>query len=141
MSQSRILVAVSTPWASERLLTMVQNLARRLDAAVIVAHVSKAGEQDETESEIRTRARETLATMTSRLAEANVAAEGLLLYGADVARAILNAAESQNATLLVLGLPVKTGIARFFSTDIPRTILRNCPLPVLTCPPDWSGTI
>ena len=120
---------------------MVQDLARRLDATVIVAHVSRANEQDETESETQTRAKETLSTLTSRLTAANVAAEGLLLYGADVARAILNAAESQHATLLVLGLPVKTGLSKYFGSDIPRTILRNCPIPILLCPPDWSGTI
>lgn len=141
MPNSRILVAVSTPWASERLFAMVRDLADRLNATVIVAHVAKASEQDETDNEAHIRARQTLATLTSRLAEAKVPAEGLLLYGADVARAILNAAEAQHATLIVLGLSAKGRFSRLFAGDVSQQVLRASPVPVLLYPPDWSGTV
>jgi nucleotide-binding universal stress UspA family protein len=141
MPSSRILVAVSTPWASERLLGMVRDLAERLGASVIVAHVGKASEQDETDQEAKSRAKQTLAGFTSRLAEAKIPTEGLLLYGADVARAILNAAEAQHATLIVVGLTARGRLSRWLAGDVPQQILRASPVPVLLCPTDWSGTV
>jgi len=38
---SRILVAVSSPWASQRLIETVADLAKRLNAEILVAHVSR----------------------------------------------------------------------------------------------------
>src|SRR6476660_6015144 len=38
---SRILVAVSSPWASERMVEPLTGLARRLGAEVLVVHVSR----------------------------------------------------------------------------------------------------
>ena len=79
MTGSRILVAVSTPWASEKLFVTVRNLADRLHAAVIVAHVARPTEEDESTDDTRQRADQTLTTLTSRLVEANIPAEALLL--------------------------------------------------------------
>jgi nucleotide-binding universal stress UspA family protein len=38
---SRILVAVSSPWASERMVEPLTGLAKRLGAEVLVVHVSR----------------------------------------------------------------------------------------------------
>ena len=38
MSKSRLLVAVSSPWASEKFLAPIADIANRLEADVIVAH-------------------------------------------------------------------------------------------------------
>jgi len=38
---SRILVAVSSPWASERMVEPLGDMARRLGAEVLVVHVSR----------------------------------------------------------------------------------------------------
>lgn len=141
MTGSRILVAVSTPWASEKLFLTLRNLADRLHAAVIVAHVARPTEEDESTDDTRQRADQTLKTLTSRLVEANVPAEALLLYGDDVAKAILNAAEDQRATLVILGLSGKGKIARWLAGDIPQQVIRQAKVPVLLFPPDWSGTI
>lgn len=141
MPSSRILVAVSTPWASERLLAIVRDLADRLSATVIVAHVAHSSEQDETESESHMRARQTLATLTSRLSESKIPCEGLLLYGADAPRALLNAIEAQHATLVIMGLSARGGLGRWFATDVPRKVMAGSAVPVLVCPPDFSGTI
>lgn len=141
MPPSRILVAVSTPWASEKLLATVRDLADRLHASVIVTHVVRASEQDEKDDEPRTRGQQALATLTGKLTEANIPAEGLLLYGSDVARALLNAAEAHHATLIVLGLTAKGRFARFFGGDVPTQVLRASPVPVLLCPPDWVGSV
>ena len=141
MPASRILVAVSTPWASEKLFVTVRDLADRLHASVVVAHVARPTEEDESTSDTRQRGEQTLQSLTSRLAEANVPAEGLMLYGDDVAKAVLNAAEDQHVTLVVLGLSGKGKIARWLAGDIPQQVVRQAKVPVLLYPPDWSGTI
>jgi len=140
-ASSRILVAVSTPWASDKLFVTVRDLADRLGASVVVAHVARPTEEDESTDDTRQRGEQTLSTLTSRLSDANVPAEGLLLYGDDVSRAILNAADAQSATLIVLGLSGKGRVARLLAGDIPQQITRQAHVPVLLFPPDWSGTI
>lgn len=140
-SSSRILVAVSTPWASDKLFMTVRDLADRLAATVVVAHVARPTEEDESADDTRQRGEQTLSTLTNRLIESNIPAEGLLLYGDDVARAILNAADAQAATLIILGLSGKGRVARLLAGDIPQQITRAAHVPVLLFPPDWSGTI
>jgi nucleotide-binding universal stress UspA family protein len=138
---SRILVAVSTPWASEKLAGTIRDLATRLAASVVVAHVARPTEQDETADDTRLRGEQALAGITTKLVEANIPAEGLLLYGDDVARAILNAAEAQHATLIVMGLTGKSTIARLLAGDVPSAVTKATTIPVLLMPPDWSGKI
>ena len=135
------MVAVSSPWASEQMVARVQDLAGRLGGAVIVAHVVKPTEEDETEEQARQRGEQALETLTKPLIEAGIAAEGILLFGDDVARALLNASKSQRATLLVVGLSGKGRMARLLAGDVPHTVGRNADLPVLLFPPDWSGTV
>ena len=141
MVRSRILVAVSTPWASEKLFEAVRELADVLSATVVVAHVAKPTEQDESDEDTHQRSEQTVQTLVSRLQEADIPAEGLVLYGGDVTSALLNAATAQHATLMVLGLSAKKGLNRLFGTNIPRKLLRQTSIPVLLYPPDWSGTI
>ena len=141
MAGSRLLVAVSTPWASDKLFTTVCNLADRLNASVVVAHVARPTEQDDSVEDTRLRGEQTLTTLTMRLNEANVPAEGLLLYGDDVARAILNAAEDRHASMIIIGLSGKGRLARLLAGDVPFQIAKQSPVPMLMLPPDWSGTI
>lgn len=141
MAGSRILVAVSTPWASDKLCATIEDLAARLDASVVVAHVARPTEQDDSAEQTRERGERTLKALTDRLNEANIPSEGLLLYGDDVSRAVLNAADEQEATLVVLGLSGKGRVARLLAGDIPQQIIRQSRVPVLLYPPDWSGTI
>jgi nucleotide-binding universal stress UspA family protein len=138
---SRILVAVSTPWASEKLYATVRDLAGRLQASVVVAHVARATETDETPEDIKQRGEQTLNILTGKLKEVSVPAEGLLLYGDDVAKAILNAAEAQHATMIIMGLSGKGIVSRLLAGDIPQQIMRSATVPVMMFPPDWSGTV
>lgn len=140
-SSSRILVAVSTPWAGEKLFATVRDLSDRLHGSVVVAHVARPTEQDDSSEDTDLRSRQTLSALTTRLKEADIPAEGLLLYGDNVARAILNAADDQSATLVVLGMSGKGRLARLLGGDIPRRVIRHAQVPVLLYPPDWSGTI
>ena len=140
-SSSRILVAVSTPWAGEKLVATVRDLADRLGGSVVVAHVARASEQDESEEQARQRSEQALASLIRPLREADIPAEDRLLYGDDVGRAILNAADQEHATLVVLGLSGKGRLARLLGGDVPRRIVRRARVPVLLFPPDWSGKV
>jgi len=141
LARSRILVAVSTPWAGERLVRTLSDLAGRMDASIVVAHVMQVSEEDETESDARRRGELTLSTLTGSLAEAGVAAEGVLLFGDDVARAILNAAEAHHVTLIAMGASGKGRMSRLLAGDVPQQIARQADRPVLIFPPDWSGQV
>jgi nucleotide-binding universal stress UspA family protein len=135
------MVAVSSPWASEKLFQTVHDLARRLKASIVVAHVAQQQEEDDGPDDMRRRAQQTLEALTNRLAERKITSEGVLLVGDDVGRAILNAAKAQNCTLLVLGASGKGRMARLLAGDIPQQIIRSAEMPVLVFPADWSGLI
>lgn len=141
MPHSRIMVAVSTPWAGERLGRTLEDLAGRMNASVVVAHVMQVSEQDETESDARQRGELALASLTRALGDAGVQAEGVLLFGDDVARAILNAAEAHHVTLIAIGASGKGRMARLLAGDVPLQIARQADRPVLIFPPDWSGQV
>src|SRR6476661_10922883 len=111
---SRILIAVSSPWAAERAVGVVTDLATRLGAEVLAVHVSRPSggqmreqEQAEGESAIR--------LLSDRLATHNVPVQTLLLFSDDIARAILNTAAEQHVTLIVLGLTGKNVFARLLA--------------------------
>jgi nucleotide-binding universal stress UspA family protein len=141
VARSRILVAVSSPWASEKLCSTIRDLAERLNGSVVVAHVAQPNDDDESEDDVRQRGEQTLSTLTTRLVEAGLTAEGVLLFGDDVARAILNAAEAHDATLIILGASGKGRMARLLAGDVPQQVTRQARLPVLLFPPDWSGMV
>src|SRR5947208_4642222 len=103
---SRILVAVSSPWASERMVEPLSDLARRLGAEVLVVHVSRPSggqmrEQEQADGEAAIR------LLRDRLQQRSVPVQDLLTFSDDIARAILNIAVERECTLIVLGLTVK----------------------------------
>lgn len=141
MSQSRILVAVSSPWASEKQAEVVADLARRLDAPTLVVHVAQVRDEDDDESDSRRRGEQTLNLLTDALKEAGVQAEGLMLFSSDAAKAILSTAVARHCTLIVIGATHKGRVKRLFTGDLPQKILEEATIPVLTLPLDWSGTV
>jgi nucleotide-binding universal stress UspA family protein len=141
VANTRIMVAVSSPWASDKLVDAIRDLARRLKASVIVAHVAQPQDDDVSPQDMRLRAEQTLANMTTRLAESKITSEGVLLFGDDIARAIINASKAHNASLLVLGASGKGRMARLLAGDVPGQVVRGAVIPVLLLPPEWSGTI
>lgn len=138
---SRILVAVSSPWASEKLTEPIADLARRLQAEAVVAHVTQVQDDDEHESDAAERGEQTLKLLTQGLREAGVAAEGVMLFSDDIAKAILNTAKARGCTLIVLGLTGKGRLKRLIAGDVPANIIRQADLPVLLCPANWNGLI
>jgi nucleotide-binding universal stress UspA family protein len=137
---SRILVAVSSPYAAERVIDTVGDLAKRLSAEVLVVHVSRPSggqmreqEQADGESAIR--------LLSDKLQEKSVVVQDLLMFSDDIARAILNTAVEREVTMIVLGLTGKNVFARLLAGNVPVELIKNTKIPVLLLPPDWNGTI
>jgi nucleotide-binding universal stress UspA family protein len=137
---SRILIAVSSPWASQRVVEPLADLARRLGADVLAVHVSRpsAGqmrEQEQSDGEAAVR------LLSDRLQERGVAVQTLLMFSDDIARAILNTAEEHNVTLICLGLTAKNIFARLLAGNVPVELIKNTKIPVLLLPPDSRASI
>lgn len=137
---SRILVAVSSPWASQRLVEPVADLAKRMGAEVLVAHVSRPSggqlrEQEQADGEAAVR------LLSEKLQEHGAAVQTLLMFSDDIARAILNTAAEREITLIVLGLTGKNVFARLLAGNVPVELIKNTKVPVLLLPPDWSGAL
>ncbi len=136
-----MLVAVSSPWASEKLAGPIADLARRLEATAVVAHVAQLHEEDEHESDATQRGEQTLKTLTDGLREAGIEAEGVMLFSDDTAKAILNTAQARECTVIVLGLTGRGVLERLIAGDVPGNLIRQTDLPVLLCPANWTGMI
>ena len=141
MSESRLLVAVSSPWASQNVATAIVDLARRLESETLVVHVARSQDEDEDESTAKKRGEQTLKLLLNTLREAQIKTEAVMLFADDVAKAIVNTAKARKCTMIVLGLTKKGTWQRFIAGNMPESISRQSELPVLICPADWSGRV
>jgi nucleotide-binding universal stress UspA family protein len=137
---SRILVAVSSPWASERMVDPLSDMARRLGAEVLVVHVSRPSggqmrEQEQADGEAA------ISFLRERLEAKGVVVQTLLMFSDDIARAILNTSVERGVTLIVLGLTGKNVFARLLAGNVPVELIKNTRVPVMLLPPDHKGTI
>src|ERR1700692_3182040 len=137
---SRILVAVSIPWAAEKVVGPLASLARRLSADVLVVHVSRPSggqmrEQEQADGEAA------ISLLRTKLQEREVTVQTLLMFSDDIARAILNTATEREVTLIVLGLTGKNIFARLLAGNVPVELIRNTKIPVLILPRDWSTSL
>ncbi len=137
---SRILIAVSSPLASERVVTPVSDLARRLNAEVLVVHVTRptsgtggARESGDGEAAVR--------LLGDKIRSRGVAVQTLLMFSDDVAQAIMNTAAERDVTLIVLGLTGKNVFARLIAGNVPVELIRDTKIPVMLLPPDFRGTV
>jgi nucleotide-binding universal stress UspA family protein len=137
---SRILVAVSSPWAAEKTAETIGDLAKRLGAEVLVIHVSRPSggqlrEQEQADGEAAIR------LLRDKLQQKNIPVQDLLLFSDDIARAIINTAAQREVSLIVLGLTGKNVFARLLAGNVPVELLRETKIPVLVLPPDWNKSI
>jgi nucleotide-binding universal stress UspA family protein len=137
---SRILVAVSSPWAAQKVVNPVSALAKRLAAEVLVVHVSRPSggqmrEQEQADGEAA------ISFLREKLQERSVAVQTLLMFSDDIARAVLNTAVEREVTLICLGLTGKNVFARLLAGNVPVELIKNTKVPVLLLPPDWDGGI
>ncbi len=134
---TRILVAVSSPWAAQRLVEPVADLARRMSAEVLVAHVSRPSggqlrEQEQADGEAAVR------QLSEKLQEKGAVVQTLLMFSDDIARAILNTAAEREISLIVLGMTGKNIFARLLAGNVPVELIKNTKIPVLLLPPDYG---
>src|SRR5258708_28257823 len=140
LNMSRILVAVSSPWAAQKAVEPVSNLAKRLGAEVLVIHVSRPSggqmrEQEQADGE------QAISTLRRALEERGVVVQTLLMFSEDIARAILNVAEERQVTVIALGLTGKNVFARLLAGNVPVELIKNTKSPVLLLPPDLNATV
>jgi len=137
---SRILLAVSSPLAAQRVAQPVGDLARRMGAQVVVVHVSRPctgqmRDQEQADGEA------SLNLLREKLESFGVGVQTLLLFADDVASAILKTADECDASLIVLGLTAKNIFARLLAGNVPVELIKGTRRPVLLLPPDWTGSI
>ena len=137
---SRILVAVSSPYAAGKVAECVSDLARRMTAEVLVVHVSRPSggqmrEQEQADGE------QAIRFLRERLQERGLVVQDLLMFSDDIARAILNTAVEREVTMIVLGLTGKNVFARLLAGNVPVELIKNTKIPVLILPPDWNRTV
>ena len=138
---SRILVAVSSPLASERVVTPLADLAKRLAADVLVVHVTRPSTGATTGGRDGADGEQAVRLLGDKIRAQGVAVQTLLMFSDDVAQAILNTAVEREATLLVLGLTGKNVFARLIAGNVPVELIRETRIPVMLLPPDFRGTI
>lgn len=137
---SRILVAVSSPWAAQKCIEPIGDMAKRLGAEVLVVHVSRPSggqmrEQEQADGE------SAISLLRQSLQDRGIAVQTLLMFSEDIARAVLNVAIEREVTLIVLGLTGKNIFARLLAGNVPVELIKNTKVPVLLLPPDWTGTV
>ena len=137
---SRILIAVSSPYAAQKVADCVGDLARRMSAEVLVVHVSRPSggqmrEQEQADGEAAIR------VLRERLESQSVVVQTLLMFSDDIARAVLNTSIERDVTLIVLGLTGKNVFARLLAGNVPVELIKNTRIPVLLFPPDFAGTV
>jgi nucleotide-binding universal stress UspA family protein len=137
---SRILIAVSSPWAAQKVVDTLADLAKRLTAEVLVVHVSRPSggqmrEQEQADGEAA------ISLLREKLTERGIAVQTLLMFSDDIARAILNIATEREVTLILLGLTGKNVFARLLAGNVPVELIKNTKIPVVLLPPDFSGAV
>ena len=134
------MVAVSSPWASERIAEPLGDLAHRIGAEVLVVHVSRPSggqmrEQEQADGE------SAISLLRQKLEARGVNVQTLLMFSDDIARAVINTATEREVTLIVLGLTGKNVFARLLAGNVPVELIKNTRIPVLLFPPDHKGSI
>src|SRR5271156_1645122 len=137
---SRILIAVSSPWAAQKVVEPLADLAKRISAEVLVVHVSRPSggqmrEQEQADGEAA------ISLLREKLVEKGITVQTLLMFSDDIARAVLNTAAERDVTLIVLGLTGKNVFARLLAGNVPVELIKNTKIPVLLLPPDFSGSL
>ena len=139
-----VLVATDFSPASRPAFRRALDLARSSSAALWIVHVARSAPTispdgyvlprvyEEAETAIREDARKRLKTLLSRSQKAGVRARALLLRGGAFHDAILRAARSHRADMIVLGTHGRTGMARFFVGSVAARVVAAASCPVLT---------
>ncbi|HXX95281.1 MAG TPA: universal stress protein [Planctomycetota bacterium] len=128
----RILIPLDGSETAEAILPQVQRFLRRHAAEVVLLqavggiapdfHFAVPGQHEEVNAYIRKR--------TFELVNDGITARGLVREGR-AAELILEAAESERATLIAMSTHGRTGLGRFVFGSVAEKVLRASPVPVL----------
>jgi len=137
---TRLLVAVSSPWAAQKIVECITDLAKRMSAEVLVVHVSRPSggqmrDQEQADGEAA------ISFLRGHLEKNGVTVQTLLMFSDDIARAVLNTATEHEVSMIVLGLTGKNVFARLLAGNVPVEMIKNTKIPVLLLPPDWNRNI
>lgn len=137
---TRLLVAVSSPWAAQKIVDCLTDLAKRLNAEVLAVHVSRPSggqmrDQEQADGEAA------ISFLREALEKQSIPVQTLLMFSDDIARAVLNTATEHEVSMILLGLTGKNVFARLLAGNVPVELIKNTKIPVLLLPPDWSGSI
>ena len=137
---TRLLVAVSSPWAAQKIVECITDLAKRLSAEVLAVHVSRPSggqmrDQEQADGEAA------ISFLRTSLEKSGITVQTLLMFSDDIARAVLNTATEHEVSMIVLGLTGKNVFARLLAGNVPVELIKNTKIPVLLLPPDWSGNV
>lgn len=137
----RILFAHNATPAAERALIYVEHLAREESAEVIVLHVyqtlerySTMGSYSALVEQLEAVAQEVVSDAVEYLQKAEVAARGLASPGPSTARVIVETAEEEDVSLIVLGTRGPTKVSDLLAGDVSTEVLRNARCPVFLVP-------
>jgi nucleotide-binding universal stress UspA family protein len=141
---SKILFAHDGGMAAERVLVYLEHVARTEQARVIVLHVYELPERyiategyEDLSDQYSAVAQEVVDDAVAYLEERGVTAEGLTLSGDRAmgsARAILETAEQQEVSLIVMGTRGPSNMAELMLGNVTTEVLRYARCPVLVVP-------
>lgn len=143
---SKILVPTDFSEDSKLALSYAVELAQKFSAEIIVVHVDQplapvmvselnpgldVSTMNRIAEEQRLLALRELDQTSARLRESGVKSRGLMRVGAPFLE-ILNAAQSENADLIVMGTHGRTGLAHVLIGSVAERVVNKAPCPVLT---------
>lgn len=137
----RILFAHNATPAAERALIYLEYLARREEAEVIVLHVYQSPERyaatagyPELVSQLEAVAHDVVDDTVEYLHQAGVSAMGIVEAGNSVARIILETAEREDVSIIVLGTRGPSKVTDILLGHVSTEVLRHARCPVLLVP-------
>lgn len=137
---SKILFAHDGGMLAERAMVFLEHVARVENALVIVLHAYQVPERYATtdgyqalHAQYEAVAQEIVDDAVSHLQEQGIAAQGLVLSG-DTARAILETADRESISMIVMGTRGPSSVADVVLGDVSLEVLRRARCPVLAVP-------
>jgi nucleotide-binding universal stress UspA family protein len=137
----RILVATDLTAASQSAVDTALALAKENEAELMIAYAFDTptltqatiapNVYDEWTRNLRNDAQERLQPFLAEARKQGVHAGALVLSGAPY-EAIVEAAQDNNADLVVMGTHGRTGISRFFLGSVASRVISTAPCPVMT---------
>ena len=137
---SKILFAHDGGMLAERAMVFLEHIARTEDAQVIVLHAYQVPERyvategyEALREQYEIIAQEIVDDVVEHLQEQDVAAYGLALPG-NSARVILETAEHQDVSMIVMGTRGPSSMADVVLGDVSLEVLRRAHCPVMVVP-------